>query len=72
MVQAPVRQGQGRMPFNWEKYEEWRNHPMLKRSNNLKIRHTLPGITWGVGAFALYVAYDQLTGSSSSHGSKHH
>ena len=61
------------MPYNWQKYEEWRNHPMLKKSNNLKLRHSLPGLTWAVGAFAVYVAYDQLTSrGSSSHGADGH
>ena len=48
------------MPYNWRKYEAWRNHPLL--TNNM--RYSVPGLTWGVGAFALYVVYDQLTKSS--------
>ena len=64
----------GSMPkqgFNWEKYEAWRGHPMLKQSNNM--RHSLPGLTWGVGAFALYVVYDQLTSRmSSTHTAEQH
>ena len=58
----------GSMPFNWRKYEAWRGHPML--TNNM--RHSVPGLTWGLGAFAIYVAYDQLRPNSSSSDSGHH
>ena len=45
--------------------DAWRFHPLLK--------HTIadsfmPGLRPAVAAFATYVAFDQITGSSSSHG----
>ena len=57
------------MPFNWQKYEAWRGHPML--TNNM--RHSVPGLTWGIGAFAIYVAFDQLRSKTTSNDAeKHH
>lgn len=31
---------------------------------NNNMRHAFPGITFGVAAFAAYIAYDQATGAS--------
>ena len=50
--------------FNWQKYEAWRGHPMLTQRNN--VRASVPGLTWGLGAFVLYVAYDQLSSRVAS------
>lgn len=47
--------------FNWRKFEAWRQHPML--TNNM--RHSMPGLGLGLGAFALYVIYDQTVGKKS-------
>lgn len=54
------------MAFQWEKFEAWRKHPML--NNNLRLRHSLPGLGIATGAFALFVAYDKLAaGNSGGH-----
>jgi len=45
------------MAFQWDKFYEWRRHPLL--SNNM--RHSLPGFGLGLSAFAAYVAYDMFT-----------
>lgn len=51
------------MPFQWQKYQEWRRHPLL--SNNT--RHMFPGLGYGLAAFAVYVAYDKAFGTKDSH-----
>ena len=54
------------MAFQWEKYEAWRKHPML--TNNLRLRHSLPGLGIAAAAFAAFVAYDKLVaGNSGGH-----
>lgn len=55
------------MSFQWDKYQEWRRHPLISRSNNYK--HALPGLGLGFGAFLVYVAYDQATAPK---GGSHH
>lgn len=61
-------QGRG---FQWEKYEEWRGHPLLQFH-----RRTSPfqGFTWAVGAFLAYVAYDLTCDPQKRYGdnAKHH
>lgn len=49
--------------FQWEKYEAWRAHPLLK----FNPRNALPGFFLGLGAFAVYVAYDKATGGGKDH-----
>jgi NADH dehydrogenase (ubiquinone) 1 beta subcomplex subunit 3 len=54
------------MAFQWNKYQEFRRHPLL--TNNL--RYAFPGLSYGVAAFVVYVAYDQAIASKSK--SSHH
>jgi NADH dehydrogenase (ubiquinone) 1 beta subcomplex subunit 3 len=49
--------------FQWEKYEAWRGHPLLK----FNPRNALPGFFFGLGAFAVYVVYDKATGGDKGH-----
>jgi len=49
--------------FQWEKYEAWRGHPLLK----FQWRNAAPGFFWGLGAFALYVVYDKATSDGKDH-----
>jgi hypothetical protein len=49
--------------FQWEKYEAWRAHPLLK----FNPRNAAPGFVLGLGAFFVYVAYDKATGGSGGH-----
>ncbi len=53
------KQARTGMGYNWGRFYSWDKHPML--NNNL--RFAVPGLKWGVGAFALYVAYDQIAHS---------
>lgn len=63
---AVVCRGAASMGFNWEKYEAWRKHPML--TNNLRLRHSLPGLGLATAAFGIFVAYDKLVaGNSGGH-----
>lgn len=55
------------MGFRWDKYEAWRQHPML--NNNLRPRVMLPGLGIATVAFAVFVAYDKMAGGDK-HG--HH
>ncbi len=52
--------------FQWEKYEAWRAHPLLK----FNWRNTLPGVHYGLAAFAAYVLYDKMIADHSKDG--HH
>ena len=56
------------MGYNWKAADAWRAHPLL--NNNL--RYALPGFGYGLAAFAVYVAYDQLLGASSKPKEAHH
>lgn len=49
--------------FQWEKYEAWRGHPLLR----FNPRNALPGFFWGLGAFAVYVVYDKATNDGKGH-----
>ncbi len=49
--------------FQWERYEAWRKHPLLK----FNYRNTAPGFFWGLGAFLVYVAYDKATDDGKGH-----
>lgn len=63
---ADARHGAPGMGFNWERFEAWRKHPML--TNNLRLRHSLPGLGIATAAFGVFVAYDKLVvGDSSGH-----
>ncbi|CAI2184812.1 5150_t:CDS:2 [Funneliformis geosporum] len=42
----------------WAKREAWRNTPQLSIRNSL--RHTWPGLPWGVGAFIIYLGADAV------------
>lgn len=54
------------MGYNWAKFEAWRKHPML--TNNLRLRHSLPGLGLATAAFGIFVAYDKLVaGNSGGH-----
>ncbi|CAG8530913.1 13011_t:CDS:2 [Dentiscutata erythropus] len=56
----------------WARREAWRNQPPFTFRHS--IRHIWPGFTWGLGAFAIYLAYDTLFVRDSHHidGSKSH
>ena len=54
-----------RAGFQWERYEAWRQHPLLR----FNARNAVPGFAIGLGAFAVYVVYDKLAGGGSS---EHH
>lgn len=49
--------------FQWEKYEAWRAHPLLK----FQKKNALPGFFFGFGAFLVYVAYDKATHDPKAH-----
>lgn len=49
--------GKPAIGFQWEKYEAWRAHPLLR----FQYRNAVPGFFIGLGAFAVYVAYDKAT-----------
>ena len=49
--------------FQWEKYEAWRGHPLLK----FQWRNAAPGFFLGLGAFAVYVVYDKATNDGKDH-----
>lgn len=50
------------MAFDWKKAEQWRQHPLL--TNNQRVM--LPGFGIGLAAFAVYVAFDKLTGGKKA------
>lgn len=63
---ADAWHGAAGMGFNWERYEAWRKHPMM--TNNLRLRHSLPGLGIATAAFGIFVAYDKLVaGNSGGH-----
>ena len=49
------------MAINWAKLDAWRSHPLL----NNTMKYSVPGITAGFAAFAVYVAFDQTVGRIS-------
>lgn len=49
--------------FQWEKFEAWRAHPLLK----FQPRNAVPGFFIGLGAFVAYVIYDKATNDGKSH-----
>ncbi len=51
--------------FQWERYEAWRYHPLLKFNK----REALPGIGIGFGLFVAYTIYTKATGGDDHHGS---
>ena len=56
------------MPYNWRKADAWRAHPLI--SNN--VSKALPGLGIATGAFVLYVAYTEITGTGPRHQRQHH
>lgn len=54
--------------FNWKRAEAWRAHPLI----NNTMRHSMPGFGLGLAAFAVYVAYDQLTKQQAGGAKEHH
>ncbi|KFM24387.1 hypothetical protein F751_3105 [Auxenochlorella protothecoides] len=50
------------MAYNWRAAEKWRQHPLLTGNQ----RVMMPGLGIGIAAFAVYVAFDKLTGSSKA------
>lgn len=59
----PAGTGKPAIGFNWEAYEGWRAHPLLK----FQKRNAVPGFVMGFAAFALYVAYDKATNTGKDH-----
>nr|7AR9_k Chain k, B12 [Polytomella sp. Pringsheim 198.80]7ARD_k Chain k, B12 [Polytomella sp. Pringsheim 198.80] len=49
--------------FQWEKYEAWRYHPLLRFNKNTMF----PGVGLGAAAFAVYYVVDTLSGDKSHH-----
>jgi hypothetical protein len=49
--------------FQWERFEQWRAHPLLKPNP----RNAVPGFFFGLAAFAAYVAYDKATNTGKDH-----
>lgn len=54
----------GTMAYNWRAAEKWRQHPLLTGNQNPRVM--LPGLGFGLAAFAVYVVFDKLTGSSKA------
>ena len=42
----------------WARFEAWRDHPEISQRANM--RRMLPGFWWGVGAFLVLVAFEEL------------
>jgi len=36
--------------------DAWRKHPIVNRSENVKMKHMFPGLKTAIGLFAVYVA----------------
>ncbi|CAG8702474.1 25614_t:CDS:2 [Racocetra persica] len=49
----------------WARREAWRNQPPFTFRHS--IRHLWPGFTWGLGAFAIYLAYDTFFTRDNHH-----
>ena len=53
----------GNPGIQWEKLEAWRHHPLLK----IDKRNLMPGITFGLAAFAIFVVYDKTKPKAEHH-----
>jgi hypothetical protein len=53
----------GKVGFNWEAFESWRAHPLLK----FQKRNAVPGFFLGAFAAAGYIAFTRATGSGGHH-----
>jgi hypothetical protein len=49
--------------FQWENFEAWRGHPLLK----FQRRNAVPGFFIGLAAAAVYIAYDKATDDGKGH-----
>ncbi|EFJ50016.1 NADH:ubiquinone oxidoreductase 6.5 kDa subunit [Volvox carteri f. nagariensis] len=49
--------------FQWERYEAWRHHPLLRWNK----KDFFPGLGLGVAAYLLYVAYDKSQPKEEHH-----
>jgi hypothetical protein len=45
--------------FQWERYEAWRHHPLLKVDK----RNLFPGLRIGFGLFVAYKLYEATAGT---------
>ncbi len=43
----------------WAKREAWRNAPHFSVRHTL-LRHAWPGLSWGIGAFVIYLGVDAV------------
>ncbi|KAJ3045913.1 hypothetical protein HDV00_006179 [Rhizophlyctis rosea] len=52
---------QGKLPDRvqdpWARRHAWRFHPYFNKWR--RFRHSAPGLSWALGAFGVYVAYDK-------------
>merc|ERR1712072_438157 len=46
--------------------DAWRDHEYVNASNNMKVRHMLPGLTNAAGIFAVYLVLDAAVGAMSA------
>ncbi|PKC14728.1 hypothetical protein RhiirA5_409084 [Rhizophagus irregularis] len=49
----------------WAKREAWRNAPHF--SPRYSLRHAWPGLSWGIGAFIIYLGIDAVTSRMNAH-----
>lgn len=49
--------------FQWERYEAWRHHPLLK----LDKTNLVPGLRIGFGLFVAYKLYESATATGEHH-----
>lgn len=55
--------GEKTLGFQWERYEAWRHHPLLR----VNFKTMWPGFTVGFAAFMGYVIYDKSTPKEEHH-----
>lgn len=55
----------------WARFEAWRYHPELCPKRAL-LRNFIPGFTWGVGAFIVAVAVEEMFFADKKKGGGHH
>ncbi len=49
--------------FQWQRYEAWRHHPLLKVDKT----NLVPGLRIGVGLFVAYKLYEAAFGEEEHH-----
>lgn len=49
--------------FQWERYEAWRHHPLLKVDK----RNMVPGLGFGIALFIAVKAYEAATAIDDHH-----